>query len=106
MRKRMIFVGRCLKCAALSILSLGGIDVRGNTNTAITYQGHLVANGVGLNGVYELTFSLYDDPSGSSQLGTTITNTSVLISNGLFTTTVDFGSEIFRGEGRWLEIGV
>src|SRR3954470_13300571 len=83
------------------------INIMGaSTNTAVTYQGHLTANGIGANGAYDLAFSLYENPAGGSQTGATVTNSSVLVSNGLFTTTLDFGSGVFTGEERWLEIAV
>ncbi|MDE3091451.1 MAG: tail fiber domain-containing protein, partial [Chloroflexota bacterium] len=40
------------------------------------------------------------------QIGTTQTKTGVTVSNGLFTTTLDFGASAFTGDARWLAIGV
>src|SRR6185436_5864298 len=35
-----------------------------------------------------------------------ITNVSTAVSNGVFTTTLDFGANVFNGANSWLEIGV
>jgi hypothetical protein len=74
--------------------------------TAFTYQGRLNDGGTPVNGIYDLTFSLFDSDSAGNQVGNTITNAAVGVSNGLFVTTLDFGSGVFDGTGRWLEIGV
>ena len=74
--------------------------------TAFTYQGRLNDGGTPANGSYDLTFSLFDSDSAGNQVGNTITNTAVGVSNGLFVTTLDFGSGVFDGARRWLEIGV
>jgi hypothetical protein len=72
--------------------------------TAFTYQGRLNDGANPANGSYDLTFALYDAPGGPTQWGSTITNTAVLVSNGLFTVTLDFGNQ-FPG-ANWLAIGV
>lgn len=73
---------------------------------AFLYQGSLNDSGHPAAGTYDLTFTLYDsgNPPGNI-IGGTITNLGTGISNGLFTTTLDFGS-VFDGTPRWLEIGV
>src|SRR5262245_28439967 len=58
------------------------------------------------NGNYDLTFALFNDPTVGAQVGTTWTNLNVSVSNGLFTTTVDFGGGVFDGTAYWLSIGV
>src|SRR2546423_1676689 len=68
-----------------------------------TYQGRLKFGGTPANGPYDFTFKLYDDPSAGSQVGSTITAT-VVLTDGLLTTTLDFGAGAFNGDGRWLEI--
>ena len=74
--------------------------------TAFTYQGRLVTNGSPANGTYDLRFALYDALSVGSPVGVPITNAPTVVSNGLFTVTLDFGGGIFLGNARWLEIGV
>ena len=72
--------------------------------TAFTYQGRLNDGANVASGSYDMMFSLFSAASGSGQIGNTVTN-SIVISNGLFTTTLDFGSQ-FTGADLWLEIGV
>src|ERR1035438_5768003 len=94
---------------ALALLALSTIIAHPSTaraqGTAFTYQGRLNSSGSPVNGSYDLTFALFSVSSGAGQVGNTVTNTATLVSNGLFTATVDFGAN-FSGADRWLEIGV
>ena len=74
--------------------------------TAFTYQGRLNDGSNAANGSYDLTFALYLGSSGGSAVAGPLTNSTVGVSNGLFTVTLDFGSGVFNGDPRWLEIGV
>jgi hypothetical protein len=74
--------------------------------TAFTYQGHLNAGGFPASGNYDLSFALYNAGLGGASVGGPITNAATVVSNGLFTTTLDFGAAPFDGSARWLEIGV
>jgi len=74
--------------------------------TAFTYQGKLQVSGADATGQYDMTFALFNDPIVGAQIGATWTNLNVSASNGLFTTTVDFGSGVFDGTAYWLAIGV
>src|SRR2546425_7932524 len=70
-----------------------------------TYQGRLNDGSAGANGQYDLTFGLYDAATAGSRI-VTVTNFNVAVSNGLFTTQVNFGSGIFIGYALWIEVGV
>lgn len=74
--------------------------------TIFSYQGELQDGGAPANGRYDMTFALFNDPLVGAQVGTTWTNLNVSLSNGLFTTTVDFGPGVFDGTAYWLAIGV
>lgn len=74
--------------------------------TTFTYQGKLTEAGNSANGNYDLQFKLFDALSGGTQQGSTLTNSTVPVSNGIFTVTLDFGANVFSGANRWLEIGV
>ena len=73
--------------------------------TAFTYQGVLSSGGVAAEGSFDLRFGLYTNVSTGSQIGSLETNAAVGITNGLFTTTLNF-SNAFNGSNYWLEIGV
>ena len=73
--------------------------------TAFTYQGRLQSGANAANGSYDITFALYNASSGGSQVGSTITDTGIGVSNGLFTVIIDFGG-VFNGSSYWLQIGV
>jgi hypothetical protein len=74
--------------------------------TAFTYQGQLQNGGGAANGPYDFTFSLFNNNStNTGQVGSTLTNLEVGVTNGLFTVTLDFGS-VFTGNDTWLAIGV
>jgi hypothetical protein len=72
--------------------------------TAFTYQGQLDLAGSPAAGTYQMVFRLYDGPSGGPVHSGPLTN-SVAVSNGLFTTQLDFGAT-FSIAPLWLEIGV
>jgi hypothetical protein len=58
------------------------------------------------NGNYDFTFALFNNSStNSGQIGSTLTKLDVGVNNGLFTVTLDFGTN-FPGASRWLAIGV
>jgi hypothetical protein len=73
--------------------------------TAFNYQGQLNSGGSPANGFYDFQFSLSNAPSGGSQVGGTVTSLAVGVTNGLFATTLDFGS-VFTGDPTWLAISV
>ncbi len=74
-------------------------------STTFTYQGRLDGTGGPVNGSYDFTFSVFSVSSGPGQLGSTVTKSATVVTNGLFTVTLDFGNQ-FPGADRWLEIGV
>jgi len=74
--------------------------------SAFTYQGNLQADGAPANGQFEMRFTLHDGPTSSTVVAGPVTVAPVEVSNGLFTVQLDFGSGVFNGAARWLEIGV
>jgi len=77
--------------------------VSGQT-TSFTYQGALSDGGTMANGNYDLKFSLWDSLSGGTQIGATQSLNVVLVSNGIFSVTLDFGASAFFGPSRFLEL--
>ena len=84
--------------------SKNGADV----GTAITYQGQLKESGVPATGSYDFIFTLYDNPNAGSPVGDpcSISEPNVPVTNGLFSSLLDYGSNAFDGDARWLEIQV
>ena len=74
--------------------------------TSFTYQGKLTDGGTPANGSYDLQFALWDSAAGGGQNGSPQTLSSVPVSGGSFTVTLDFGVSAFPGANRFLEIGV
>jgi hypothetical protein len=93
---------------AMALLFLFATIGRAQTplGTTFTYQGQLQNSGAPENGSCDLQFKLFDASSGGSQIGSTITDTGITITNGLFTVSLDFGAGAFAGSARWLEIAV
>jgi hypothetical protein len=76
-------------------------------STAITYQGRLSDNGAPANGTYELRFVLRSGATtNDAQVGPTLFIAPLAVSDAMFSTQLDFGSGVFTGAPRWLEVGV
>ncbi|RME90511.1 MAG: hypothetical protein D6766_13155 [Verrucomicrobia bacterium] len=71
--------------------------------TAFTYHGRLVDQGTPANGSYDLRFWIYDVEVDGSPVAGPVTHAATVVSEGLFTVTLDFGAEVFTGADRWLE---
>src|SRR5665213_10152 len=94
---------------ALALLALSTLNLQLSTclaqGTAFTYQGRLNSSGGPANGLYDFRFRLDADPAGNTILATVLTN-AIGVTNGLFTTTMDFGAGWFNGGNYWLEVDV
>jgi hypothetical protein len=93
---------------ALALISLttSNVGMVHAQATAFTYQGQLQNNGGLATGSYELSFALFSTNANGIAIAGPVTNSTVAVSNGLFTTTIDFGSGVFTGGNNWLEIAV
>lgn len=83
---------------------LGADDEPGPS--AFTYQGRLLEAGTPANGPRAMRFSLFAESTGGSPLALPVTNAAVVVADGSFTTTLDFGVDAFSGSSCWLEIAV
>jgi hypothetical protein len=95
--KSKLFAGVGLLCSAFGVWA---------QSSTFTYQGQLQSNNVPATGIFDLRFTLHDAATFGNQVGNPLTNSPVNVSNGLFTVELDFGSAVFNGSLRWLEIGV
>jgi len=74
--------------------------------TIFKYQGSLRDGGTPANGSFQMQFKLFDAVSGGNQIGPTLTDLPVAFVDGIFTVSLDFGSNPLNGANRWLEIAV
>jgi hypothetical protein len=96
MRSRVLSVFVCLTlCGAAQAQS-----------TAFTYQGRLKNGSQLATGLHDFRFRLFSTASGGSQVGDTQCADNVLVTEGLFATTVDFGQQFASPNQRFLEIEV
>jgi hypothetical protein len=95
-----------LGCAALLGLLPSSNGFAAPTGTAFTYQGVLSIAGAPATGPFDFQFSLFDSAAAGAQVGSTLSQSGVAVSNGLFTVQLDFASAAFKGDARWLEISV
>ena len=91
-----------LACATLCGLATTSAFAQG---TAFTYQGVLSLNGVAVSGSNDLPFTLYTAVSAGGIVGTSNVVNDLVMTNGLFTVTLDFGAQ-FDGNARWLDLSV
>jgi hypothetical protein len=74
--------------------------------SAFTYQGQLKNASGPVTASCNFQLGLWDALTGGTQVGSTLTQTGVPVSEGLFTVQLDFGANAFNGSARWLEIAV
>ena len=97
--KNLVFV-------VVLVFGAGAVSRADPMGTAFTYQGQLKDNDKPVNDAVDFEFALYDAATGGGQVGSTVTTNGVVVGDGLFTVTIDFGDDRFTGDARWLEIAV
>ncbi len=92
----------------LSYLLLIGFSAAQAQTSAFTYQGRFTDTTVSqpTNGTYNMQFALFDAATDGNQVGATLTNATVQVTNGIFTVSLDFGASSFAGAARFLEVRV
>ena len=73
--------------------------------TAWTYQGRLMDANFPADGLYDFIFGLFDGPEGPGELDARVIHNLDVI-DGYFTVELDFGSDIFDGSDRWLQVEI
>jgi len=93
-----------LAVLAVSVLSnaLGAAPL----GTTFTYQGTLAQNGTDVSGICDFRIGLWDALAGGAEVASAINALNVQVTGGTFTVELDYGSGIFDGDARWLEIAV
>lgn len=96
-------IARCVACIVLLATQVAGAQPLG---TAFSYQGLLQESGQAATGLYDLQACLYAVPVGDAPLVCAAKFGDVPVEDGVFTLAVDFGSEPYLGEARFLELRV
>jgi hypothetical protein len=103
MKTKLFFIALTL----LALLTLNSqLSTAHAQGTAFTYQGQLQNNGSLASGTYNLTFSLFNTNTSGVPVAGPVTTNGIIVTNGLFTVMIDFGSGVFTGTNYWLEIDV
>jgi hypothetical protein len=77
------------------------------SQTGFTYQGQLKAAGTAVNGPIDARFIPYPAPDSGSALAGAVTQSNIQVTDGLFSTTVDFGAVPFTtNQPVWMEIEI
>jgi len=75
--------------------------------TAFTYQGHLYDNNSVADGLYDFRLKLCNEPNGTGFTEPLLNDINdIVVIDGYFTVELDFGSDVFNGNARWLEVSV
>lgn len=74
--------------------------------TGLSYQGQLTQSGQPASGLYDLRACLFAESSGGQPLACASDFNAWPVENGLFTLPLDFGSQHFSGQQRWLQLSV
>ncbi len=91
-----------LVVALLSVTSFAAAQ----SSTAFTYQGELGTAGSPYTGTADLRFRLYNAFAGTNQIGPEISVAGTTVTNGRFTSELDFASSFDAAQPLWLEIDV
>ena len=100
-----LYSGLARAVLALIVVLFFALPLNAQTST-FTYQGRLSDTSMPASGTYQMQFALYDAATGGAQIGSTVENTAVGVSNGVFTVQLDYGPSAFTGAERSLEIRV
>ncbi|MHC4617726.1 MAG: hypothetical protein ACYTEQ_08220 [Planctomycetota bacterium] len=88
------------------MLSRAKVSKAAPMGTAFTYQGHLYDANRVANGIYDFQFKLFDSMTDGNQVGMDFNIPDVGVLDGYFMVVPDFGTNVFVGDARWLEISV
>lgn len=75
-------------------------------STSFTYQGKLNLDGGPFNGLVDIVFKLYDAESGGNEVAPAPGYGQLPVVDGVFTVDLNYGTDAFNGDARWLEIDV
>lgn len=77
-----------------------------DTGTSILYQGRLTQSGAPANGQFDMTFQVFDAPTGGNALSGVISVPRVQVTDGLFSTLVDIPPSVWNAGRSYIECAV
>ncbi len=95
-----------MRIIAFAAASLVAASAALAQTTAFTYQGELKNSGSPANGLYDFRFRLFDDAVSGNLIGSSFCVDNVQVTNGRFTTILDFGQQFATTSARLLDIQV
>lgn len=102
MNRMVHFILAGAAATTLSASAAGQVSL----GTEFTYQGDLKAAGQSVNSTADFEFALFDAAVGGNMVGGAVSVSDVDVVDGRFTVALDFGSGVFNGEARWIEIAL
>ena len=100
-----MLVRRASALLVIAFCLFAGVNLAEAQSTAFVYQGMLSVAGSPANGIYDVCCGIFSTNYSGSSICNPVTNTGVLVSNGIFMVTLDYGN-VFDGDLFWMEIGV
>ncbi len=104
MQRRLVVM--VLVCIVIGVMAAPIAAQTTTYATDFTYQGYIENAGTPVSAACDFTFALFNAITDGAPVGTTQSATGVTVTDGVFSTVLDFGTGAFNGEDRWLEIAV
>ncbi len=95
-----------LRISMWLLLLLTPLASLAQTPTTFTYQGRIYNNGALANGNYVLRITPFSQVTAGIQLAAPFTTPAVSVVDGIFSTTLDYGTSVFTGGPVWLAVEV
>jgi len=90
--------------ALISALAVHGASAT-PLGTAFGFEGRLLRNNQPVNGTTDIRYTMWDDALAGAQKGAPVTQLAVPLTDGLVSTTLDFGAQ-YDGNRRWVQVEV
>lgn len=95
-----------LGAIVLGLMMCAGSAAAQTLGSSFSYQGRLGLDGLPVEGTVDLEFRLFTLSSGGTQVGSTVSRNAWPVVAGEVMTAIDFGTAVFDGQERYLEVSV